>query len=451
MVEKHTRHETPTCDGPRRSGSITDTFLHAADLHLGAPLGSLSGSIGESKAAHLRDLASRAFDDLVRTAIDHGASFVVLAGDVYDGAEREVASQFRFHNGLMALSQAGIPTFIVHGNHDPVLGRFTPVRTLPPSVTVFDPGPVQHHTVTLRSGSTIRVAGVSFATRHEQENLALRFRELDRLPDLATIGVMHANVGGASGYERYAECSIDDLMASPVDYWALGHIHKRSVVTLSDGTRYAYPGNLQGRGSKPSECEPKGVLLVPVDGLVIGEPEFIECDTVRFIRNDVDVSEATDLGDVVDLVAEAALDASAGASGRPVLVYSDLVGATTVHRTLITQDPRVLTDEVRSHLGDALGDGDIVRIRVRSRPEITRDQLLDRGDLLSAVLRSIDGTPRTLDAVLERLDPGVIGGRTITVLNDMVPAGDEDGRSALATLIWERAEQLLIDHMEDLP
>lgn len=450
MVETHAQHETPTDDRPYGSRPSTDTFLHAADLHLGAPLGSLSGSIGESKAAHLRDLASRAFDDLVHTAIDHGVSFVVLAGDVYDGAEREVASQFRFHRGLVELSEAGIPTFMVHGNHDPVLGRFTPVRPLPPSVTVFDPGPVQDRLVALRSGSTVRVAGVSFATRHERENLALRFREIERLPDVATIGVMHANVGGASGYERYAECSTDDLMGSPVDYWALGHIHKRSVVTLSDGTRYAYPGNLQGRGSKPSECEPKGVLLVPVDGVVIGEPEFVECDTVRFIRSDVDVSEATDLGDVVDLVAESALDASAGASGRPVLVHTDLVGATTIHRTLKTQDSQILTDEVRTQLGDALGDGDLVRVRVRTRDDIPREQLLDRDDLLSTVLRSIDGTPRTMDGVLERLDPGVIGGRTITVLEDMVPTGDEDGRSALATLIWERAEQLLIDRMEDL-
>lgn len=427
----------------------TDTFLHAADLHLGAPLGSLSVGMSDSKADHLRDLAASAFDALVDTAIDRDVSFVVMAGDIYDGAEREVASQFRFHKGLARLSEAGIRTFIVHGNHDPVLGRFTPVRPLPSLVTVFDPGEVQDHIVDLESGRVARVAGVSFATQHERENLALRFRQLDPMSNVPTIGVMHANVGATSGYERYAECSPDDLMGAPIDYWALGHIHKRSVVTLPDGTRYAYPGNLQGRSSKPSECEPKGALVVPIAGGGIGIPEFVPCDTVRFVRHDIDVSQAMDLGEVIDLVTEGCESVAADADGRPVLVHVDLTGSTSLHGVITTSGSQMLTDQTRDQLGGALGDGELVRIRIRTRNGVSRQQLLDRGDLLATVLETMDRSTPSMDDLLAHLDNRVVGNTTIDVLASMAPDDDPAARSELASLIWARAEQLLIDHMED--
>ncbi|MFM9225288.1 MAG: DNA repair exonuclease, partial [Actinomycetota bacterium] len=59
-------------------------FLHAADLHLGAPLKSLSSRIDPAKAEHIRAEAKRVFDDLVAIAIERKVEFVVLAGDVYD-------------------------------------------------------------------------------------------------------------------------------------------------------------------------------------------------------------------------------------------------------------------------------------------------------------------------------------------------------------------------------
>lgn len=425
---------------------MTDIFMHAADLHLGAPFASLSDSLPEAKAANLRTLVAGVFDNLVETALLRGVSFVVLAGDIYDDAERETSAQFRFQRGLARLSDAGIHTFIVHGNHDPLSGVFRPVRPMPERVTVFEPGDVQEHVVPLRSGNDIRVAGVSYATQHETDNLALRFQRLEPRSDVATVGVMHANLSTASGHERYAEFSTDDLVAAPVDYWALGHVHARTVGSLINGARYAYPGNPQGRSSKPSECGPKGVLLVPVRGSRIEEPEFVECDTVRFARIRVDLGEATDLGDVVESIAQSSLDTAEESSGRPVLIHADLVGSTSVHRDVLGEGADKLRDLVRERLDGGLGDGELVRLRISTTDRVPRERLLNRGDLLSEVLRTLDRTGRGADEILSRVDSDLVGSMTLRRLREGLDGDDpQTTSSGLVERIWGRAEQMLID------
>ena len=60
------------------------SFLHTADLHLGSPFLGLSST--DEELARLVSSASReAFEELVTQAIARRVSFVVIAGDVYDG------------------------------------------------------------------------------------------------------------------------------------------------------------------------------------------------------------------------------------------------------------------------------------------------------------------------------------------------------------------------------
>ena len=71
-------------------------FVHAADLHLGAPLRALGKGINEERRAQLVKLADQTFDNLIDESIRLNAEFVVLSGDIYDGAEREAHAQIRF-------------------------------------------------------------------------------------------------------------------------------------------------------------------------------------------------------------------------------------------------------------------------------------------------------------------------------------------------------------------
>ena len=42
--------------------------------------------------------------------------------------------------------------------------------------------------------------------------------------------------------------TVKDLYEKQFDYWALGHIHKRTI--LSEDPPIIYPGNIQGRNKK---------------------------------------------------------------------------------------------------------------------------------------------------------------------------------------------------------
>ena len=60
-----------------------------------------------------------AWDALVQLTIEQNAAFLLLAGDICDGAERAVPAQMRLLNGLQRLAAHGIRTFIVRGSSDP--------------------------------------------------------------------------------------------------------------------------------------------------------------------------------------------------------------------------------------------------------------------------------------------------------------------------------------------
>jgi DNA repair protein SbcD/Mre11 len=72
---------------------------------------------------------------------------------------------------------------------------------------------------------------------------------------------MHTSLAGAPGHDNYAPCSIANLAASGFDYWALGHIHKRSVV-VQDRCTIVMPGMPQGRDI--GESGAKSVTLVTI-------------------------------------------------------------------------------------------------------------------------------------------------------------------------------------------
>jgi DNA repair exonuclease SbcCD nuclease subunit len=74
-------------------------FVHAADLHLDTPFEGVAKAAPEVGDA-LREASLEALDRLVALTLDEGAAFLVLAGDIYDGAERGVRAQLRRRRGV---------------------------------------------------------------------------------------------------------------------------------------------------------------------------------------------------------------------------------------------------------------------------------------------------------------------------------------------------------------
>ena len=199
------------------------------------------------------------------------------------------------------LSDAGISSFVVHGNHDPVETGWSALSgPWPELVTIFGTGTVKAVPVEVGGIPAATVQGVSFAQRGERQNLALRFAH--RAGPGIQVGVLHCNVqGAASGYDDYSPCSLDDLRGIGLDYWALGHVHARMVLSGRSGSDepwVVYPGNLQARSPKPSERGMKGAVVAHVHAGRVADLEPVGCDVVRFGLVEVDIGDIADLAEL---------------------------------------------------------------------------------------------------------------------------------------------------------
>ncbi len=229
-------------------------FVHAADLHLDAPFSGVSADDARVGAA-LADATFAAFDRVIDTCLERDAQFLVIAGDAYNAADSSLRAQLHFQAGMQRLADAGIDVFVVHGNHDPANG-WSAGLPLPESVRVFPTDRVGRFEVEVAGEVVAAVYGRSFARAAELENFALGYA---RQPgDAVAVGVLHANIGSAAGYDPYAPASLDDLRAARMDYWALGHIHKQEI--LARDPWVVYPGSTQGLN--PKETGAHGCMVV---------------------------------------------------------------------------------------------------------------------------------------------------------------------------------------------
>jgi exonuclease SbcD len=317
-------------------------FVHAADLHLDTPFEGISTASPEV-GQKLRDASLDAFDALVAFTLKEKASFLLLAGDIYDGSERGVRAQLRFKAGLQKLSETGIRTFIAHGNHDPLAG-WSAIKQWPNGVKIFNSREIESVEVKIKQkeeekGTTVAtIYGISYKHREVKENLVKRF--LKKEGTGLHIALLHCNVGGNKNHEVYCPCSIEDLLETGMDYWALGHIHKRQE--LYEAPRIEYPGNLQGRSLKSSEREPKGALLVEANEKSIKNVNFVPLDLIRFVKCEINISKIADIDGLKKALLENAVFLRKNNRDRGLVIRAILKGHGLLHRYL--RRPGVIED-----------------------------------------------------------------------------------------------------------
>ena len=404
------------------------SFLHAADLHLDTPFASVGG-FPDDVATTLREASLRAWDALVATAIEREVAFVLLAGDIYDGAERGIRAQRAFLAGVTELADHGIRTFLVHGNHDPVGQGWTAIDGFPELVHQFAATKVE--SVEFEAGGErVVVHGISYATSAMEENLSLRFPR-------ATgggfhVGLLHANVGGtATGHQDYSPCSVDDLRRPGYQYWALGHVHKRHN-PLEGEPWVVYPGNLQGRTTRPSEQGAKGAVLVTVDGGRASAPELVVLDQVRFADVLVEIDHLGDVGALLSRLEDAA--SPARHDGRAMVVRATIAGNGSLHQELATPQRRIeIVDELRRSGAASTPFVWWNQVRWRTRPA---GEVVDlrRDDFVSDLVRFMDDASPHQRTSWQDLLPAEV----LRDLGDLLPAGDDPA-------IWEAAQLAALD------
>lgn len=359
-------------------------FLHTGDLHLDSPVEGLSAEAPPEVLPVLRNATTDAWRAVVRTAIDERVDFVVVAGDVFEVASPTLLGQTRFRDGLAELAAAGIASYVVHGNHDPLDGRtWAPSLAFPDAVHRFGTAAVEAVPVVRDGREIARVHGRSYPRAAVTDNYAADFRADPNAP--FSIGLLHTNVGDRPGHGNYAPCSVDDLRVAGMDYWALGHIHQPGQV-LADPPAY-YCGIPQGRD--PGELGARGCWLIEVDAAGRVAPRFVATDVVRWQPAEVSIDGIADdeaLGRACREVIGRAMD---GADGRSLIVRLRLTGRgplhATVRRTGYLEDLRQLLNE------ETVGAPPFAwleSIRDATRPEVDLDARRGAADFVGDFLRT---------------------------------------------------------------
>tara|TARA_R110000787_G_C13442788_1_gene446524 strand:- start:4458 stop:5720 length:1263 start_codon:yes stop_codon:yes gene_type:complete len=353
-------------------------FIHAADIHLDSALHGLERYEG-APVEEIRSATRRAFDNLIELAIDEQVAFVLLVGDLYDGDWKDYNTGLYFVERMGRLRDASIRVFIVAGNHD-AASQITKHLRLPDNVTLFSTRKPER---VVLDDLDVSICGQGFATRAVTEDISQDYPQGD--PQLLNIGLLHTCLDGKPGHEPYAPCTVDGLRSKGYQYWALGHVHKREEVSRDPWI--VFPGNIQGRHIR--EIGPKGCTLVTVDGGEIVDVAHRDLDVMRWSICEIDVSATETVDDIYEQVREGLQSALDAAEGRPVAVRLVLYGACSAHLKLHADRERWI-QEYRA-LATGLGGVGIwlEKISIKTRPAISTDEVLERDDALSGLLRAI--------------------------------------------------------------
>lgn len=415
-------------------------FIHTGDLHFGSPFKGLA-KVSERVAEQLRSATIRTFDAIVDLSIAEKVDALLIAGDVYDSADRSLKAQLAFQRALARLDASGIRTFICHGNHDPLDGWEAKLKFSPlchqfgadvEAIPLFPERP-----------EDVVIMGVSYATRHVRENLSLRFLRPSGVRFV--VGLLHANVSDMPGHENYAPCTVGDLAASGVDYWALGHIHNRSI--LSDcGPSVAYPGTPQGRS--PKETGPRGVNLVSVDDDGRVDIAFHVTDVVRWATIDVAVEQHSNEQELLDDLSTSVERLLHEAGGRSVVYDLTLTGTSGLHVALTSR--RGLADIVE-HLNSAFGGNQTFawcgRAKADTQMPFDRIGRANGEDFVGVLLRQVD------ECKMNQLARSRVSVALDVLLSDDRVAGhlgSADGVLENVSELLDAAEQICLEELGEV-
>jgi DNA repair exonuclease SbcCD nuclease subunit len=380
-------------------------FLHAADIHLDSPLEGLERYEG-APVDLIRNATRRALENLVELALHENVDFVVIAGDLYDGNWRDFNTGMFFVRQMSRLSDAGIPVYLIAGNHDAV-NTMTRKLRLPTNRDGLDMM-LSHELPETRRLDDLGVAihGRSFANQAELKNMVPAYPA--PIPQWFNVGMLHTSLNGSEEHDTYAPCTPDDLRSKGYGYWALGHIHKRSKL-LQDGflptmAPALYSGNIQGRHIR--EPGARGCFLVELDDQRKIQVTFRPLDVFRWEVCTVQCDESKNLVEIFERFGQELRTIIARSENRPLGVRVVIEGATDVHQEL-TSTRDAVTAEIRSSATvESNGRVWIERVKIATKYPAKSNENVDAEGPLAELERYLDelsGSTESLEQLGDEL------------------------------------------------
>lgn len=306
---------------------MTARFLHTADWQLGKPF---AGVQDVAKRALLQQERIAVLSRIGQTAREHGAEFIVVAGDLFDSPH---PTQATVAAGCSAIGAMRLPVFAIPGNHDhggpgglweQEFFRREAAALAPNLRVLLSAEPVETPTAVLFPCPLLR--------RHEPLDTTAWLRAADpawddRFGAKPRIVIAHGSTQGfgSAADDDEADDSGDNqidlgrLSGGAYDFVALGDWHGTKQV----GPAAWYSGTPElDRFPKGGDHDPGQVLVVNVTRG--GRPEVIPVRTCRLGWHALEFALADDAG--VDQLASA-LQALLGARAGEDLLRLELSGA----------------------------------------------------------------------------------------------------------------------------
>ena len=375
-----------------------------------------------------RSSCAAAWTAVVELALRERADVVAVSGDLVDRENRFYEAFGPLERGLRRLSEAGIDTVAVAGNHDyDVLPRLADQMTATRFRLIGRGGRWERHTVERDGGAVLHVDGWSFPSESVLDNplrAGLPAAPADGLP---AMGLLHGDLDAPSS--RYAPLSLAELRGTCHRFWLLGHVHKPSLLEADGCCTVLYPGSPQGMD--PGETGAHGPWLLDLDGQSRPRPRQVPTCLVRYERLEIDVGGAETVDDVRSRVIKGLhreLGPVCTDCGPLELVSCRIVlgGRTPLHRQL-----RRIAAEMQAELEVPVGAvmARVERVDVDTRPAIDLPELARGG-----------GPP----AVLARLLTDLQGGE-----NDPAAVGLADRLVRDLAGVWEARPYLPLNSSAD--
>ncbi len=417
-------------------------FIHSADIHLGSII---HGDTNDEKInEQLIEAVYSSFRKTIQYAIDEKVDFLILSGDIFDSDIKPIKARKVFYEEALKLYNNDINLYYISGNHDPFSEEIELFK-LPPNVHYFSSKEATLYEIEKDGECVARIIGQSYKNKWDKRKMYKDFS----IEDSSTfnIGVLHTSLEEDG---RYVPSSINELKAmKKIDYWALGHIHKREI--LNETPYIVYPGIPQGR-----DIGEQGVgscYLVSVGKDKNCKMEMLITSKILWQKIELDIRGLMNLNEIELKIIECFEDILEKDNYQySFIVNLDIVGETSLNKKLREDSSeviKVLMESVNKQFSNGDSFINIDDISIKTKEEfINKEQLIgesevlvqlqDTVELISSNEIFLEDLKSNLGAIYDRnLDEEVVDEEKFKLTDELTMSIIEDAKDMITKQLLE--------------
>lgn len=332
--------------------------LCAGDIHIGR------------RSSRVRDVVrtADAWRDIVDNAIKLQVDLVALSGDIIDQESKSYEALGPMQHGLLRLSEAGIETVAVAGNHDyDVLVRLASITGTDRFHLLGKNGQWERFTLFKNGSPLLHIDGWSFPSKHVHQ--APLFSYVTQPDDgVPVMGLLHGDVGESNS--SYAPINLQELWANPFTFTLLGHIHMPRVFMGTEGKQALYPGSPYALD--PGEPGIHGCWIAEIEPGDRVSLKQVSVSPVQYTSNEVSLDGVSDetgfqsrLSDALTALAKKSSQEYGSSALKLVSARLECIGQSSAHRMVEGWIARALLGLGQFQVGNIYVEVDMLTSSVR--------------------------------------------------------------------------------------